>query len=567
MIQSLSLLSLTLLPLTYTAPAGALRALAPRTSQPVAVAQNPDDAEYEKLKNEAGKDVSKLWKLHEWCKERKRDKDAKAALKAILKIDPNHKEANIAAGNVNYDGKWFPSQAKVDEYKKEKERQEKLDRGLVEWKGEWVPKEDLPYLEKGLVRDDAGNWVSGEDAQKIKDGWVKQDLDWVSPEEKGNIEKGLWKCGDKWLSLAEADKYHAEMAQWWRIPDARFNLLTTCDRDVAIQKVKRHIDAAYDDLEKLYGTKLTSPINVIVFRNQKQYSSYAAGDEEEQRPGTDALGHSSLHYAFFADVAFDANTGEYLAAGAGYWDASSDDGNKWGVHSVRHAIGQSFGEAIDPSPRALEKLKKTPRFDAKAFYGEKKIPSWFRYGAAAFAERYYYDTTVGIGGDHLWTRKWSVDSILKKGGLRPLKQIFEFTITADPDDARKLINESGLVVAFILDGKCAPVTEKFKAVQAALRGEGSDKGDKPGKPERVDKPAKMEGPSHAQKGDAGQKGDKGKNDKGGKGDKPADKGGAGDKAEKSDKAEKDRKALKEAFDALVAEVIKQETELRKFAGI
>ena len=35
------------------------------------------DAEYDKRKNEAGKDVTKLWKLYEWCVAEKRDKDVR----------------------------------------------------------------------------------------------------------------------------------------------------------------------------------------------------------------------------------------------------------------------------------------------------------------------------------------------------------------------------------------------------------------------------------------------------------------------------------------------------------
>lgn len=148
----------------------------------------PKDDEYPKLKKEAGKDVTKLWKLYEWCKEHKRDKEAKTALKDLLKVDPLHKEANIALGNLYYDGKWFENQKKIDEYKAQQELEAKLAQGLVEYKGEWVPKEDVPFLAKGLVKDDLGNWVSGEVAQRLKEGYVKQDLEWIPPAEKENIE-------------------------------------------------------------------------------------------------------------------------------------------------------------------------------------------------------------------------------------------------------------------------------------------------------------------------------------------------------------------------------------------
>ena len=461
-----------------------------------------DDGEYEKRKKEAGKDTTKLWKVYEWCKLLKKDKEGKATLKEILKIDPMHKDANVASGNIFFEGQWFANQKKIDEFKKEKEVKEKKEKGLVEFKGEWVPKEDLPFLEKGMVRDETGNWVDAEEAKKVKEGWVKQDLDWIPADQKENIAKGLWKCGDKWLPIAEADKYHTELEQWWRLPCDRYTLLTTCDRDVALQKVKRQLDFAIDDLEKIYNVKLSLPISVVILRSADQYSSYAAGDQDVGRGTTDALGLSSIHYAYFADVSFDPETKQFLSAGVGYWDASSDTGNKWGVHSVRHALGLSFAEALDPSPKTIESVKKTGKFDLKKFYEEKKFPRWFRYGAAAYVERYYNDTTVGIGGNMHWAKEWSVKNILSQGGLRPLKQLFEFNLRSEAAaDATKLINESGLVTAFIVDGKCAAVTEKFKAVQEAI------------------------------------------------------------------KAGKDKKATAEAFTALEAEVIKNEAELRKFAGI
>lgn len=126
----------------------------PATLAPRAVAE---DVEFEKRKTEAGDDPTKLWKLYEWCRDSKREKEAKTILKKIVKVDPNHKDANIALGNVFYDGKWFANQKKVDEYKKEQEVAEKTAQGLVQWKDQWVPAEDVPFLERGLKRDPNGN--------------------------------------------------------------------------------------------------------------------------------------------------------------------------------------------------------------------------------------------------------------------------------------------------------------------------------------------------------------------------------------------------------------------------
>ncbi|MBL8858498.1 MAG: hypothetical protein JNL28_08350 [Planctomycetes bacterium] len=501
------LTSLTLLFLAHVpALESASPELTPSTHQALAVVQTPapKDDEFPKLKKEAGKDVTKLWKLYEWCKEHKRDKEAKSTLKDLVKIDPLHKEANIALGNLFHDGKWFENQKKIDEYIAQQVIEAKKAQGLVEYKGEWVPKEDVPFLEKGLAKDDFGNWVSGEDAKKLKAGFIKQDLAWIPPTEKENIDKGLWKCGDMWLSLADADKYHAEMYQEWRIPFLGYNVWSTCDRDLVNSKIKRQLDPAMDDLERIYGMRPAKPINVFIFRALDQYNSYAAGDEEMQKDPTEMQPLSSAYYAYFGDLIFD-DTAESLNMGVTYWDATTEVGGKWGVHQVRHAIAQSYAEGLDPSPLALAALRKSGRIDNsyyKKFYGEKRIPTWLRYGAAGYVELYFNDTTVGMGGDAQWAKKWTIGNLLKLGGMRPLKQVLDCRIKpADPDDVSKLIKETGLVVAFMVDGKCAPVMEKHKALKEAL------------------------------------------------------KSGA------------DKKAVDEAVKALEAEILKNEAELRKFAGL
>lgn len=431
--------------------------------------QAKTDVEYEKRKTEAGDDPTKLWKLYEWCRDSKREKEGKLILKKIVKVDPSHKDANVALGNLFYDGKWFANQKKIDEYKLETEAAEKKAQGLVDWKGQWVPAEDVPYLDRGLVRDPNGNWVDPERARKLAEGWVEQDLEWIPAAEKENVEKGLWKCGDAWLPVIEADEFHSEVDHWWRIPFERFHIYTTCERDVVIQKVKPQLENAYDDLVRAYGRKPERPIVVIVLRNGDQYSNFADGDEDAQREGTDALGLSSVHHAYFAEAAYaPTEENKVLGVGVGYWDTSTKDGNSWGVHSVRHALGQSFAEALDPSPKTIAKDAKTPLKNGfwPAFYDEKSIPKWFRYGAAAYAERYFREDGVK---EPLWARKWSIGSIQAHGGLRQLEQVLDFNLTSEGDkDSAKLINEAGLVVAFLLDGGNAAVGGALKKFQDAL---------------------------------------------------------------------------------------------------
>ncbi len=452
--------------------------LAPE-AQPREFQQQKDDAEFERRRKEAGNDVDKLWDVYKWCKEQKKDDKGRSVLRQLLKIDPNHEDANVALGNIKYDGKWFPSQKKVDEYKKEQTaKQEKAD-GLVDYKGQRVPPADVPFLEKGMVKDDDGNWVDGEEYKKKKDGWFKQDLVWVSPQEKENIDKGLWKVGDKWLTLDEANKAHSDLDNWWRIPSEHYWIYTTCERGVAIDKIKKNLDQAWDDIVRLTGFTPKQPPIVIVLRDTEQYNAYAAADPDIGLASPDLTGMSSVRYTFFAETAGDPmKPDELLQVGVGYWDASSKEGNSWGPHSVRAALALSCVDALDPSRATLEKAKKAKRVDRAFFdnyYAEKKLPVWYRLALVSYVERYYIDRLVPADGNSRWAREWSVQNLVSKGGLRPLKQLFE--IKEEPkgtEEVPKLLNELGLVMSFIADGKCDTVTEKWKAVQKAIQ-DGKDK--------------------------------------------------------------------------------------------
>lgn len=439
---------------------------------------NPDLAEFEKRRKAADKDTDKLWDLYEWCTQKKLEKEGKNCLRRIVQINPDDEKAQKLLGNIAYDGKWFPSEKKVEEYKKEqaakaaKEKEkEAKEKGLVKWKDQWVLPGDLPYLQKGMVRDENGAWINPELEKKKKEGWVQQDLEWIPPTEKDNIAKGLWKCGDKWLSVEDANEYHSEFFQWWRVPESikeRYTLLTTCERKTA-EAMMRNLSNAYDDLVKCFGNQPAEPIQVLVLRTQAQYESFAAGDQEEERPPTETHGLSSVHYAYFADFGADPSQQTLLQIGVSYWDTQGD-GPKWALHATRHALGQSFVEALDPSPKAFEKLIKESKYDPEAFWGEKRVPLWFRYGAAAYAERYFRDPDTLAGGNSAWAIEWSLASLVKRGGLSPLKQIFEFQPDVDKFEmSQKWINEAGLLMYFMVDGKCAPVTAKLEAFQQALK--------------------------------------------------------------------------------------------------
>ncbi len=118
----------------------------------------------------------------------------------------------------------------------------------------------------------------------------------------------------------------------------------------------------------------------------------------------------------------------------------------------------------------MEKVKESQQFDPKSFWAEKRIPLWFRFGAAAYAERYFTDHTVKVGGNNRWAIEWSLQNLLTRGGMLPIAQVLEYEPSVDKlEDTQVWYNRIGLLMWFVVDGKCAPVTEKLVALQTALK--------------------------------------------------------------------------------------------------
>lgn len=424
---------------------------------------------FERRFQEAGENVEKLWELHLWAEAYGMERESRRCLRTIVRVDPQHRPANEALGHIFYAGRWFPNERRLAEFKKEEEARIAAEKGLVRFRDEWVPADDLPYLEKGLVRDDFGRWVDKEEYAKLQAGWRRQDLVWIPPDEVENIDKGLWKCGEKWLPIAEADAYHAQIGRWWSLPTDHFILHTTLSREVA-GRATHVLFAAHRDLVRVVGVQPPAQVPVLLLNSQEQYQTVSAG--RSPLGSVESHGLSSALYAFFADLWFDVPSATFHGAGIAYWDASTDAGNRFGPHALRHAAAQSFLEGVDPSPKTLQRTLggRGQSHDLRAFYAEKRFPEWFRYGAAVYAERYFIDSTVGTGGNPHWAREWSVQNLVNHGGLRPIQQILTKPLDGgEPADAAKLLNERGLLVAFLVDGAFEPLTAAHAELKEKLR--------------------------------------------------------------------------------------------------
>ncbi len=453
---------------------------------PVAAPSRVLDEEFDKRLADAGTDAAKLWELHLWCKETSRSAESRTVLKKIVELSPDHQDARKALGHHFYDEKWFETYTALAKYKRDEEQKQK-EKGLARYKDQWVPIADVPYLRMGWAKDEKGTWSNPRlvearamEAKYVSDGWKlrREDSVWVKPDELEKMNTGLWKCGDQWLPIEDANKFHAELFQWWRLSGKHFVLNSTCDHNAAdarqstLEWASWWADETYDDLVELYGVEPERPVELTVLRSRDQYNVFAGGNQSTGMPGVEASGHSSVHYAFFAEVWFDPSVQpiEYKGQGVGYWDVSDAAVAPFGAFAVRHAAGLSYAEAIDPSLDSISRFVETPTSQpsAEAFWAEKKIPRWLRYGGAAYVERYMPDPTAAAGEEGR-TRRWAIENLKRGGDIPAFDQIFAFQIDfADPDGSGRLISAAGLVTAFILDGKCKDVEEKHQAFKAAL---------------------------------------------------------------------------------------------------
>jgi hypothetical protein len=113
------------------------------------------------------------------------------------------------------------------------------------------------------------------------------------------------------------------------------------------------------------------------------------------------------------------------------------------------------------------------RFSNEAFWAEKRIPRWLRYGAASYCERYFLDPAATDGGNPRRAREWGLANLRNKGGLGELEDVFEFRLSLDDvERSTKLIHEAGAVVAYVLDGEDGEVAEAHAAFKAALKAGG-----------------------------------------------------------------------------------------------
>jgi hypothetical protein len=95
-----------------------------------------DEAEYENLRRIAPDTVEGQWKLAEWCREKKMNKQRVPHLERVIALDTNHQQARLALGYFQTNGRWLRQEDRMKE------------QGYVLYKGEWKLPQEIELLEQ-----------------------------------------------------------------------------------------------------------------------------------------------------------------------------------------------------------------------------------------------------------------------------------------------------------------------------------------------------------------------------------------------------------------------------------
>ena len=466
----------------------------PPASRPVPVCASavlpatPEDEEVAKQIAACGEDVDQLMALADQLKKDGNRDGARAAYRRVIEIDPMHKKARKGLRHHFYDGQWFESYAKLSKYRREEAKTRLEKYGEVKYNDEWVKQSDVPFLRMGWekIEDEWKNPRLVSEAKRVAElqeaGYTlrKDDMTWLSQEERtekgSEIEAGqIWKCGEEWLTLEEANKYHSEIGQWWQLGGKHFEVYTTCDWESGNWS-RWYADTLFPELVKVFGKSPDAPPVVVVLNSLTQYNDFAAGSQEKERAQTEAEGFSSLHNAYFADLFFDASAMPpvYVGSGVGYWDKGDEASAAWGPHSIRHAAAQSYCDAIDRSWNTISEMLDQSgggggQGSLDGFWTEKQIPRWLRYGAASYVERYADDMVVGWKTEPTTgMRDWSKGE-LQKAGLRPVEELLAFGLSLDDiDSSSRMFHEAGAIVLYMMTANDDEVVAAHRAFKNAL---------------------------------------------------------------------------------------------------
>jgi len=100
------------------------------------VAQSPAELEYEKIRPTFADTAEDQMRLADWCREKSLAHARQTALERVIELDPENRQARMALGYAQIDGRWIQPDQLMQE------------RGYVRYKGSWMLPQEVELAEK-----------------------------------------------------------------------------------------------------------------------------------------------------------------------------------------------------------------------------------------------------------------------------------------------------------------------------------------------------------------------------------------------------------------------------------
>lgn len=376
------------------------------------------EQEYEELLKQTDlTDVEAVLKLVNWCNQNKLESKSKKHLRDLIKLDPENDTAREMLGYVKYEGKWYtPRELKA--FQEKEEREKKIKAGFVEYKGEWLPKEDVEQLKAGKVKY-KDKWVTPIEKERLEKNLILYEGQWISKEDVEKLKQGLFNVGGDWVNKEEADRVHSDWEDPWILKSTHIKLTTNKNYDYA-QQILGEGEGIYKLINKLIQVEPLldeSLLNLYVCSTLEEYNNLgnAIGDER-----------SSNYSVFFLE-----DSPEEGPLSVTYSVGDKEDDIRYTKGLVRHAIVEQYLRRIDEK-------------------GE--LPDWFIKGQAAKLERFFVKEYIS----------WSLKSLRRVGGFIKTSQYFDSFAYTEQE-----IYQAGLLCAYLDSNK---VSERVKSsYQKALK--------------------------------------------------------------------------------------------------
>lgn len=385
------------------------------------------------------RDAEAHYQLGLWCKSNKLNREATRSFKKAITLEPQHEGAHKALGHVQVGDVWM-SKADAKRAADVAKSNEMREKGLVQYKGDWVKPEDIEYIEKGYVKYEPeggeAQWVSKDDLKKLEKGLVKYDGRWVSKEDADNLAKGLFKVNGNYVPKEEANKFHSEWENAWELPSEHYMLVTNKDYDYAIdvldkaEKTYAELAKFFGDEPQLYGDKLY----IYMFSSIEEYNQFGrdnAGPEEGYRQQSKGGFYAGAHPDTPAAICsqFDETT---------RYD--------WTPVNLYHALTVQYMGEVQPNITS----------------------AWLRESIVSFFERFVF---------YKWSLREDFGKYVIGNRFIPLADFMDMaTLSDDPTtgmyvggDRPRQVAQGGLLIMFLTQAGPVEYHEKFREFLAKMK--------------------------------------------------------------------------------------------------